>query len=158
MIPGSIQRTATKAGPSGRNRMSQDHVSTHDAEQDARNDDIRIYVDGQIVARDQAVVSVSDTGPGISPENMARVFEPYFTTKKSGTGLGLLIVRRVVREHGGEIELTSKPGDGTRMVVRLPGAKRPPRFLPERSGEEEASVEETPASARGNGAERVIEV
>ena len=81
----------------------------------------------------EVLVTFSDTGPGISAEAMSRVFEPYFTTKKSGTGLGLLIVRRVVREHGGEIELTSKPNEGTRVVVRLPRAQRPPRFLP--SGE-----------------------
>lgn len=77
----------------------------------------------------EVLVTFSDTGPGISPESMARVFEPYFTTKKSGSGLGLLIVRRVVREHGGDIELTSKPNEGTRVVVRLPRAKRPPRLL-----------------------------
>ena len=81
----------------------------------------------------EVLVTFSDTGPGISAEDMSRVFEPYFTTKTSGTGLGLLIVRRVVREHGGEIELTSKPNEGTRVVVRLPRAQRPPRFLP--SGE-----------------------
>ncbi len=104
-------------------------------------------------------VIFSDTGPGISAETMARVFEPYFTTKKSGTGLGLLIVRRVVREHGGEIELTSKPNEGTRMVVRLPRGKRPPRFLPMRSGdEEEHPPEKARAASGGNDPEPVIEV
>src|SRR5581483_7865396 len=47
------------------------------------------------------VIRFQDTGSGMSAENLSRVFEPYFTTKSSGTGLGLLIVRRIVREHGG---------------------------------------------------------
>ena len=94
----------------------------------------------------EVLITFSDTGAGISAEVMARVFEPYFTTKNSGTGLGLLIVRRVVREHGGEIELTSKPNEGTRVVVRLPRAQRPPRFLP--GGEE----------PKGASTSRVIEV
>ncbi|MGY8688862.1 MAG: sensor histidine kinase, partial [Verrucomicrobiales bacterium] len=85
----------------------------------------------------EVVLTFSDNGPGISAEAMAQVFDPYFTTKKSGTGLGLLIVRRVVREHGGEIELTSRPNEGTRVVVRLPRIQRPPRFLTG-AGEEEA--------------------
>jgi len=91
----------------------------------------------------EVLITFSDTGPGISAEAMSRVFEPYFTTKKSGTGLGLLIVRRVVREHGGEIELTSKPNEGTRVVVRLPRAQRPPRFLPggEASGSDGKVIE-----------------
>jgi PAS domain S-box-containing protein len=65
-------------------------------------------------------VSVRDTGGGIAPETMARLFEPFYTTKDSGTGLGLLIVRRIVREHGGELELDSAPGQGTTVRVRLP--------------------------------------
>ena len=51
------------------------------------------------------LISFIDTGGGMSPENLSRVFEPYFTTKSSGTGLGLLIVRRIVREHGGELSI-----------------------------------------------------
>ena len=62
----------------------------------------------------------ADTGGGISPENMSKIFEPYFTTKASGSGLGLLIVRRIVREHGGEIELMSDAGEGLTLTIRLP--------------------------------------
>ena len=66
------------------------------------------------------IVSFLDTGGGISAENLGRVFEPYFTTKSSGTGLGLLIVRRIVREHGGEMAIQSSEGKGLTLTIRLP--------------------------------------
>jgi len=67
-------------------------------------------------------VTVSDTGCGIPPENLAKVFEPFFTTRSAsgGTGLGLAIARRIAQEHGGTIRLESEPGRGTRAVVELP--------------------------------------
>jgi signal transduction histidine kinase len=72
-------------------------------------------------ATDQmAVVSVMDNGPGIEPENLDRIFEPYFTTKATGTGLGLSIVREMVRRAGGEISAHSIPGEETCFEVRLP--------------------------------------
>ncbi len=67
-----------------------------------------------------AIIQFTDSGGGISPENMGKIFEPYFTTKASGSGLGLLIVRRIVREHGGEIELMSDEGQGLTLTIRLP--------------------------------------
>ena len=65
-------------------------------------------------------VSFADSGGGISSENMSKIFEPYFTTKAGGSGLGLLIVRRIVREHGGEIDLSSDLGKGLTLTIRLP--------------------------------------
>ncbi len=65
-------------------------------------------------------ISFADSGGGISPESMSKIFEPFFTTKASGSGLGLLIVRRIVREHGGEIELVSNEGQGLTLTIRLP--------------------------------------
>ncbi len=65
-------------------------------------------------------VSISDDGEGISPETMARLFIPFYTTKDHGNGLGLAICERIVREHGGEMEVQSRPGAGTRFVIRLP--------------------------------------
>src|SRR5205085_5510758 len=70
------------------------------------------------------LVRFSDTGGGISPDNLGRVFEPYFTTKQSGTGLGLLIVRRIVREHGGELSIESSEGKGLALTIRIPYTDR----------------------------------
>ncbi len=71
----------------------------------------------------------SDTGGGIEPENITRIFEPYFTTKAGGSGLGLLIVRRIIRAHGGEVILESALGKGLTVTVRLPRADKRVRFL-----------------------------
>lgn len=75
-------------------------------------------------------VSFVDTGPGISADKLGKVFDPYFTTKKAGSGLGLLIVRRIVREHGGEIEFDSEEGEGTRVTIFLRRAEKQMRMLP----------------------------
>jgi two-component system, sporulation sensor kinase E len=74
-------------------------------------------------------ITFSDSGGGISPENMSKIFEPYFTTKASGSGLGLLIVRRIVREHGGEIDLVSHEGRGLTLTIRLPIRDQRARML-----------------------------
>ncbi|HEY8962290.1 MAG TPA: ATP-binding protein [Luteolibacter sp.] len=74
-------------------------------------------------------IAIEDNGTGISPEHMGAIFEPYRTTKSSGSGLGLLIVRRIVREHGGEIEIDSEEGRGTRIVIYLPRGERTVRLL-----------------------------
>ena len=65
-------------------------------------------------------VRVTDTGHGIPPEDLPQVFEPFFSTKEGGTGLGLALAHRVVQDHGGRIELRSAPGAGTTVVVTLP--------------------------------------
>ena len=78
---------------------------------------------------DYVAVSFADSGGGIAPENMGKVFDPYFTTKSGGSGLGLLIVRRIVREHGGEIELRNDTGRGLTVVIRLPHGDRRARML-----------------------------
>jgi PAS domain S-box-containing protein len=68
------------------------------------------------------LLSVHDTGPGIPPELLARVFDPFVTTKASGTGLGLSVSYGIVRAHGGDITVESPPGEGTTFVLRLPVA------------------------------------
>ena len=77
-------------------------------------------------------VSVADTGGGIPQEQINRIFEPFFTTKKRGTGLGLMIVQRIVRAHEGRIELESHVGRGTTFRIWLPLHERQPRLLEEK--------------------------
>ena len=76
------------------------------------------------------LITFDDTGEGISAENLSTVFQPYFTTKKSGTGLGLLIIRRIIREHGGDIKISSEQGSGTSVCISLPRQQRNVRLLP----------------------------
>ncbi len=68
----------------------------------------------------QVVVHIQDSGPGIPPEQLKRLFMPFFTTKAKGTGLGLSISRNIVLAHGGDIEVKTAPGKGTRFSVLLP--------------------------------------
>jgi signal transduction histidine kinase len=69
---------------------------------------------------------VEDHGIGVPPENLPRLFDPYFTTRTDGTGLGLAIADRIVTNHGGTILVESVLGSGTSMTVRLPIAEVPP--------------------------------
>lgn len=77
----------------------------------------------------EIILSITDDGSGISPEQMGALFEPYKTTKESGTGLGLLIVRRIVREHSGEIEIDSEEGKGTTVKLHFPRVEKHIRLL-----------------------------
>lgn len=78
---------------------------------------------------DFVVVNVSDTGAGIPPNLIGRIFEPYESTKKGGSGLGLMIVRRIVQQHGGAIDVDSAVGKGTVFRVRLPTQEKRARML-----------------------------
>ena len=69
----------------------------------------------------RAELSISDSGSGIHPDDQTRVFDPFYSTKDRGTGLGLPYVRQIVMEYGGELVLKSTPGDGTTIIIRLPG-------------------------------------
>jgi signal transduction histidine kinase len=78
-------------------------------------------VDVDVGQRDGlAVVSVSDTGRGIRPEHLPNIFRPFYTTKGSGTGLGLSLARRIVEDHGGKITVRSEVGKGSTFEVMLP--------------------------------------
>jgi two-component system, cell cycle sensor histidine kinase and response regulator CckA len=68
----------------------------------------------------EALIEVSDTGAGISEENLSRIFNPFFTTTKGGTGLGLPAVRRIARAHGGRVEVKSTLGQGSTFTIHLP--------------------------------------
>lgn len=71
-------------------------------------------------ARELVRIRVSDTGTGITAENMAHLFEPFFTTKRNGTGLGLAVTRRIIEEHRGTIHVESDPSRGTTFTILLP--------------------------------------
>ena len=75
-------------------------------------------------AKDARVeIRISDTGVGIAPENLARIFDLYFTTKEQGTGIGLSLVYRTIQLHNGDIDVESTPGVGTTFIIRLPQAR-----------------------------------
>ncbi|MBI5408763.1 MAG: HAMP domain-containing protein [Nitrospirae bacterium] len=72
-------------------------------------------------AKDRCVsVSITDTGSGISPENLKRIFDPFFTTKAEGTGMGLMLVHSIISDHSGKIDIDSAPGKGTTVKVEFP--------------------------------------
>ncbi|MCK7583254.1 MAG: ATP-binding protein [Chromatiales bacterium] len=79
----------------------------------------------EVEARQDSCIElrVRDNGPGIAPEVAARVFEPFFTTRASGTGLGLAVVQAVAQAHGGTAWVDSVPGRGATFGMRLPTAK-----------------------------------
>ncbi|URA09960.1 two-component system sensor histidine kinase NtrB [Thermospira aquatica] len=70
--------------------------------------------------RDSTAIEIADTGCGISPDQIQKIFEPYYTTKEYGTGLGLTITYKIIKEHQGEIQIQSKPGEGTSFTVYIP--------------------------------------
>lgn len=77
----------------------------------------------------EVTLAISDNGTGISPETMGAMFEPFKTTKANGTGLGMLIVRRILREHGGELEVESEAGVGTKVTLYFPRTDKRVRLL-----------------------------
>jgi signal transduction histidine kinase len=74
----------------------------------------------QVSDGQEAVIEVIDTGSGIEPETLSRIFDAYYSTKKSGTGLGLAMTRRIAEEHGGRVAVTSQPGKGSDFALHLP--------------------------------------
>ena len=79
-------------------------------------------------------VQIQDSGTGIAPENLSRIFDPYFTTRQGGYGLGLMMTHRIVQEHGGEIEVKSSPGKGTLFVLTLPVRSTEPKLISDKAG------------------------
>ena len=71
-------------------------------------------------------IQVTDCGTGIPPAQLTRIFDPYFTTKQKGTGLGMAIVKRIIEAHRGRIRVESTVGKGTAFYVKLPAATSPP--------------------------------
>lgn len=90
----------------------------------AANCTLAAGVVGGLAAGDYVRIAVSDTGTGISPEHLSKIFDPYFTTKQQGSGLGLATVYSIVRKHQGHIEVESRLGEGTTFTLWLPAAER----------------------------------
>jgi len=72
---------------------------------------------------EEVQIEVSDTGAGIAVENQNKVFEPFFTTRPNGVGLGLAIVRKTIHDHGGTIALRSNGSNGTTFIIKLPAGQ-----------------------------------
>jgi signal transduction histidine kinase len=77
----------------------------------------------------EILIHVYDTGIGISEEHLSKIFEPYFTTKETGSGLGLTLVFKIVREHQGEITVKSKSGEGSCFTIALPIPQKERRLI-----------------------------
>jgi PAS domain S-box-containing protein len=88
--------------------------------QSGREDNVGLRTLNSVSGRECVEISVTDTGEGITPENMERLFQPLFTTKTKGIGFGLTICRNLTEANGGRIEVESNPGIGTAFVVLLP--------------------------------------
>lgn len=101
--------------------------------------DISMEADDQFL-----IITFTDTGCGIKPEDFGHIFDPYFTTKASGSGLGLMIVQRIIQEHGGQIKVVSQPEKGTSFTILLPLIDRRVRMLKAPDGE-------TPSAEQSNG-------
>ncbi len=69
-------------------------------------------------------IRFDDTGPGIAPDKVSRIFEPFYTEKEQGIGMGLAVCQRIVLAHDGDIQAATRPGGGASMIVRLPAVKR----------------------------------
>jgi two-component system sensor histidine kinase HydH len=80
----------------------------------------RLTVTGAPAGEGRARITIEDTGSGIAPEHLGRIFDPYFTTKAKGTGLGLAIARKIIEAHHGELTVESTLGRGTRIAIDLP--------------------------------------
>jgi two-component system NtrC family sensor kinase len=92
-------------------------VNAAEAMQEGGRLTIRTYRDPD---RNNAVLEFEDTGVGIPPEIMSKIFDPFYTTKEKGTGLGLSVVSGIIKRHDGQVEVRSESGSGTLIRITLP--------------------------------------
>ena len=96
---------------------------------------------------EMVVISITDTGTGIPEEKLDKIFEPYFTTRDFGSGLGLTLVYKIVKEHHGEVVVKSREGEGTTFLLSFPVPQRETRLLEQMDGSLMDEVEETESSS-----------
>ncbi|GAB1432638.1 ATP-binding protein [Spirochaetota bacterium] len=85
--------------------------------------------------QDEFIIRVEDSGSGIDNDKIGKIFEPYYTTKENGTGLGLTLSYKIIKEHGGDISVSSKPGAGSVFTISLPIPQKEKRLLPAETGD-----------------------
>ena len=83
--------------------------------------------------KDSMEIQVTDYGTGIPASEITRIFDPFYTTKETGNGLGLLVTYRVIKDHGGNISVKSKPGEGTTFFISIPLRRKAVQKLPSRT-------------------------
>jgi signal transduction histidine kinase len=86
---------------------------------DADSDPKKLTVAAHVV-EDRLEIRVTDTGPGISKDNLEKIFEPLFSTRTTGFGLGLPIVKTILEQHGGGVDIQTEEGAGTTITLRIP--------------------------------------
>jgi two-component system sensor histidine kinase HydH len=89
----------------------------------AMNNGGRLFIENSITDVGHIKIEIKDTGSGIKPEDLNKIFDPYFTTKTKGTGLGLAIVHNIIEAHKGQIKVRSIPGQGTIFTIVIPAEK-----------------------------------
>ena len=104
---------------------------------DAMSGGGRLTVRCESIDMHEVRIAISDTGPGMSPEELTQIFDPYYTTKSKGTGLGLAIVHKIVEAHGARLNVESAPGRGTTFFLRLACADRETKDGEENDGKSE---------------------
>ena len=105
---------------------------------------VRMSANDRMVA-----VTIRDTGVGMDPSQISRIFDPYYTTKRHGSGLGMMIVQRIIRDHGGEIEIHSERGRGSSITVFLPREDRLVRLIEAPKRDSEGAEKRAVRSGRG---------
>lgn len=82
--------------------------------------DVRVSAEKE---KNSIIIRITDTGMGISPDKLSHIFDPFFSTKEKGLGIGLYLVRKIIEAHHGRIEVQSEPGQGTTFILQLPGGR-----------------------------------
>ena len=102
------------------NQISQVFINLIENALDALSENGSLTINASEVENGSIEIKLSDSGKGISPDNLKRIFNLYFTTKTKGNGIGLSVVQKIISEHNGVISVESSPGYGTTFTIQLP--------------------------------------